>query len=157
MLVGSPVLWQIVRRLWRAAAISFSHPEGNLTAESFCEPDPSVLLPGSYKHVIVPKQMKNWSWTLDRGCTTVRITARLRLDWNLIFTLLLDLLLLWWMGNACDCLSETHMVWPFVQRAGPGAETCDVLCMRRAPRRTQTGLKLQLKTHTWKETVVLCF
>lgn len=54
---------------------------------------------------------KGLEWhTADTGCTPVRITARLPLNWNLIFILQLNLLQSWWTGNVCDCISEGHMV-----------------------------------------------
>lgn len=49
-------------------------------------------------------QTNAWSewYTADDGCTSVRVTGRLPLDWNLSFSFQLSLLLSWWIENICD-------------------------------------------------------
>lgn len=46
----------------------------------------------------------------DSGCTPVRITARLPLHRNWIFTLQLKMPASWWGGFARDCSSQAHMI-----------------------------------------------
>lgn len=64
------------------------------------------------------------------------------LDWNLIFTLQLNLLLSRRTGTVWDCVSETHMF-----SIVPGAETCDV---QYTDRLTQDW-NMQLLKDTWRD------